>query len=140
MACEGADEPRVLQKHCLLGLTPRHASIMGEPIEDSFRSFARLVLPPIFQVMADKPLQQLITRRLLGSHKSGIGHHSFWHLGDIPFCFRLCVETRLMTIRRRGAFHLTDSNRSRKRFLISQTQTSSQSTSQSLFSCQDSGS
>lgn len=66
MACEGADEPRVLQKHCLLGLTPRHASIMGEPIEDSFKPFARLVLPPIFQVMADKPLQQMITRRLLG--------------------------------------------------------------------------
>ena len=55
MACEGADEPLGPQNHCLLGLTPRHASIMGEPIEDSFKPFARLVLPPIFQVMADKP-------------------------------------------------------------------------------------
>ena len=57
MACERADERNGLQNRKVLGLTPRHASIMGEPIEDSFKPFARLVLPPIFQVMADKPLQ-----------------------------------------------------------------------------------
>ena len=57
MASEGADEPKVLQIPKVLGLTPRLASIMGELIEDSFKPFARLVLPPIFQVMADKPIQ-----------------------------------------------------------------------------------
>ena len=116
---------------------------MGGPIEDSFKPFARLVLPPIFQVMADKPLQQMITRRLLGSHKSGIGHHSFWHLGGIPFCFRLCVETRLMTIRRRGAFRLTGSQLITEEIFafIKHTQNTIPNQRVSLsISCQDSGS